>query len=166
MKLPFAPKEPVILLLHPDGAQTKEVTALFQKSVLKEGHDLVMRPGEASGGLEAGKLNCDRIICHPACLKDVQRLARTLGPKGLMPTEKKGTVTTNFETAVNQVRSGNVFRVDNAGIFSMGIGKTGWERKKIGDNISAIIAAILPFKKKGISFLYFHALQSRRLTEQ
>ena len=150
MKLPFAPKQPILLLLHPDGAQSKDMDALFAKGLLQKEHDLVMRPGEAAGPLEAGTVKCDRILCHPDCLKDIMKLARILGPKGLMPTEKKGTVTTDFAKAINMVRSGNVFRVDQAGILSLGVGRSDWAPEKIAANITALTNAVLPFKKLGL----------------
>ena len=93
--------------------------------------------------IQAGIFNFDVVVAAPDCMGVVGKIGRILGPKGLMPNPKTGTVTPDVATAVNNVKGGQVaFRVDKKGNIHAGIGKVSFESNKIAENIAAFVAAI------------------------
>ncbi len=93
--------------------------------------------------IQAGNINFDVCVAAPDCMGLVGKIGRILGPKGLMPNPKTGTVTPDVATAVNNVKGGQVaFRVDKKGNIHAGIGKVSFDAGKIEDNIKAFVAAI------------------------
>ncbi|MBU3939800.1 50S ribosomal protein L1, partial [bacterium] len=90
-----------------------------------------------------GRIDFDILIAAPSFMPKLARLARILGPKGLMPNPKTGTVTPDVATAVANVKGGQVaFRVDKKGNIHAGIGKVSFEADKIAENLSAFVGAI------------------------
>ncbi len=93
--------------------------------------------------IKEGIFNFDVVVAAPDCMGVVGKIGRILGPKGLMPNPKTGTVTPDVATAVNNVKGGQVaFRVDKKGNIHAGIGKVSFESEKILENITAFIVAI------------------------
>ena len=93
--------------------------------------------------IQAGIFNFDVVVAAPDCMGVVGKIGRILGPKGLMPNPKTGTVTPDVATAVNNVKGGQVaFRVDKKGNIHAGIGKVSFDSAKIAENIAAFIGAI------------------------
>lgn len=93
--------------------------------------------------IQAGNINFDVVVAAPDCMGLVGKIGRILGPKGMMPNPKTGTVTPDVATAVKNVKGGQVaFRVDKKGNIHAGIGKVSFEPSKIEANIQAFIAAI------------------------
>ncbi len=93
--------------------------------------------------IKEGIFNFDVVVAAPDCMGLVGKIGRILGPKGLMPNPKTGTVTPDVATAVNNVKGGQVaFRVDKKGNIHAGIGKVSFDADKIAENISAFVAAI------------------------
>jgi len=93
--------------------------------------------------MQDGDLNYDVVIASPDAMGVVGRLGQVLGPRGLMPNPKVGTVTPDVETAVKNAKSGQVqYRNDKAGIIHAGIGKASFDVKALEENIKALIEAL------------------------
>jgi large subunit ribosomal protein L1 len=91
--------------------------------------------------VKAGQINFDRVIASPDAMRVVGQLGQILGPRGLMPNPKVGTVTPDVATAVKNAKSGQVtYRVDKAGIIHCTIGKATFEPQKLKENLAALIA--------------------------
>ena len=104
------------------------------------GEDLVKK-------IQGGWMEFDVVIATPDMMKLVGRLGRVLGPRGLMPNPKTGTVTFDVAKAVEESKAGKVeFRVEKAGIIHVPIGKTSFELSKLAENAQALIAAVVRAK--------------------
>ena len=91
--------------------------------------------------VKAGQINFDRVIASPDAMRVVGQLGQILGPRGLMPNPKVGTVTPDVATAVKNAKAGQVtYRVDKAGIVHCTIGKASFEIQALKENLSALIA--------------------------
>ena len=91
--------------------------------------------------VKAGEINFDRVIASPDAMRVVGQLGQILGPRGLMPNPKVGTVTPDVATAVKNAKAGQVtYRVDKAGIVHCTIGKASFGVSALKDNLSALIA--------------------------
>ena len=100
--------------------------------------------------MQAGKLDYDRVIATPDMMGVVGRLGKVLGPKGLMPNPKLGTVTMDVTKAVTDAKSGQVeFRVEKAGIVHAGIGKASFSEGDLKENFTAFMDAIIRAKPTG-----------------
>jgi large subunit ribosomal protein L1 len=90
--------------------------------------------------VKAGEINFDRVIASPDAMRVVGQLGQILGPRGLMPNPKVGTVTPDIATAVKNAKSGQVtYRVDKAGIIHCTIGKANFEPQALKENLMALI---------------------------
>ncbi|MBU0631924.1 50S ribosomal protein L1 [bacterium] len=93
--------------------------------------------------IQEGIFNFDVVVAAPDCMGLVGKIGRILGPKGMMPNPKTGTVTPDVATAVKNVKGGQVaFRVDKKGNIHAGVGKVSFEAEKLAENISAFVGAI------------------------
>jgi len=91
--------------------------------------------------VKAGQINFDRVIASPDAMRIVGQLGQILGPRGLMPNPKVGTVTPDVATAVKNAKSGQVtYRVDKAGIIHCTIGKATFQPDQLKENLAALIA--------------------------
>jgi large subunit ribosomal protein L1 len=91
--------------------------------------------------VKAGQINFDRVIASPDAMRVVGQLGQILGPRGLMPNPKVGTVTPDVVTAVKNAKAGQVtYRVDKAGIIHCTIGKASFEVQQLKENLTALIA--------------------------
>ncbi len=104
--------------------------------------------------MKAGDLNYDVVIASPDAMRVVGQLGQILGPRGLMPNPKVGTVTADVATAVKNAKAGQVrYRTDKNGIIHTSIGKVGFEASKLKENVEALIAdlkRLKPSTSKGI----------------
>jgi large subunit ribosomal protein L1 len=104
--------------------------------------------------IKGGELDFDVVIATPDAMRLVGQLGKVLGPRGLMPNPKTGTVTPDVATAVRNSKSGQVqFRADKAGIVHGSVGKVGFEPKQIKENLEALLADLRkakPASAKGI----------------
>jgi len=97
--------------------------------------------------IQEGWLDFDAVVATPDTMKDVGRLGKILGPKGLMPNPKTGTVSFDVAKAVQEIKAGKVeFRVDKTSIIHVPFGKSSFEEKKLLDNARALVAAVLRAK--------------------
>jgi large subunit ribosomal protein L1 len=91
--------------------------------------------------VKAGQINFDRVIASPDAMRIVGQLGQILGPRGLMPNPKVGTVTPDVATAVKNAKSGQVtYRVDKAGIIHCTIGKATFQPDQLKENLAALIS--------------------------
>jgi len=135
-----------VVLPHGTGI-TKRVLVLAQGEKVKEaevdgadfvcGEDLVAK-------ISGGWLEFDAVIATPDMMKSVGRLGKLLGPRGLMPSAKTGTVTFELGDAVKEIKAGRVeFRVDKFGIVHNGAGKKSFTEAQLYDNVKTIFQAVL-----------------------
>jgi len=105
--------------------------------------------------VQAGEINFDRCIATPDMMALVGRLGKILGPRGLMPNPRLGTVTMDVRGAVSAAKAGQVeFRAEKAGIVHAGIGKASFEEDKLIENIRAFVDAIQKAKPTGAKGTY------------
>jgi len=101
--------------------------------------------------INSGKINFDKMIATPAMMAKAGKLGKILGPKGLMPNPKLGTVTNNVKSAVKALRQGQIeIKNDEDGNLSASIGRKNFDIKKIVDNFNAVLDIIIKEKPKGI----------------
>ncbi len=109
--------------------------------------------------IEGGWTDIDVIITMPTVMAKVGRLGRVLGPRGLMPNPKSGTVTLDVAKAVKEVKSGKIdFKVDKAGIIHASIGKVSFDAKKIKENAEEVLNTISKMKPASAKGTYFKSI--------
>jgi large subunit ribosomal protein L1 len=142
----------------PNGTgKTKRVAVFAQGAKAEEakaaGADVVGMD-DLAAEVKAGNINFDVVIASPDAMRVVGQLGQILGPRGLMPNPKVGTVTPDVATAVKNAKAGQVqFRVDKAGIVHATIGRRSFEADKLVGNLAALLDALnkaKPASSKGV----------------
>ena len=106
--------------------------------------------------IEKGWLDFDVMIASPDMMPQLGKLGKILGPRGLMPNPKVGTVTTEVVKSLKEIIAGKVeFRVDKNGIINVGIGKVSFDKNKLKENILACMNAILRSRPNSVKGTYF-----------
>src|SRR6186997_1640515 len=109
--------------------------------------------------IEGGWTDIDVIICTPTVMAKVGKLGKVLGPRGLMPNPKSGTVTLDVGKAVKEVKAGKIdFKIDKAGIIHVSIGKASFSPDKIRDNAAEMIQMIAKLKPASAKGDYFRSI--------
>ncbi len=109
--------------------------------------------------IEGGWTDIDVIITMPNVMAKVGRLGRVLGPRGLMPNPKSGTVTLDVGKAVKEVKSGKIdFKVDKFGIVHASVGKVSFDPEKIQENVNELIQTISKLKPASSKGTYFRSI--------
>ena len=109
--------------------------------------------------LDKGTINFDTLITTPNQMSKLGKHARVLGPRGLMPNPKSGTVTTDIAKSVAEAKAGKVeYRVDSTGIVHLGVGKISFTEAQINDNIMAIMTSIKSNKPQNVKGNYLKAI--------
>ena len=114
---------------------------------------------ELAEAMQNGESNFDRVIATPDMMGVVGRLGKVLGPRGLMPNPKLGTVTPNVADAVQAAKAGQVeFRVEKAGIVHAGVGKASFDEAQIVENAAAFIEAVRKARPSGAKGTYIRKI--------
>ncbi|MGG0657147.1 50S ribosomal protein L1 [Rummeliibacillus pycnus] len=109
--------------------------------------------------IQQGWFDFDVIVATPDMMGEVGKLGRVLGPKGLMPNPKTGTVTFDVTKAVNEIKAGKVeYRADKAGIVHAPIGKVSFEADKLAENLSTLVDVIIKAKPAAAKGTYIKSL--------
>ena len=145
-------------VVMPNGTgKTKRVAVFAQGAKAEEakaaGADIVGMD-DLAADIKAGKMDFDVVIASPDAMRIVGTLGQILGPRGLMPNPKVGTVTPDVATAVRNAKAGQVqFRVDKAGIVHGTIGRRSFDTEKLQSNLAALVDALVkakPATSKGV----------------
>ena len=144
------------MLSLPNGTGKTVRVAVFtensQDDAKKAGADVVGGEDLIARVLD-GNIDFDRVIATPDMMPKMSKVARVLGPKGLMPNPKLGTVTTNVADAVKTAKAGQIeYRADKSGIVHAGVGKMSFETSKLVENANALIdqlKKVKPASSKG-----------------
>ena len=109
--------------------------------------------------IQGGWTDVDVIVCSPDVMPKVGRLGRILGPRGLMPNPKSGTVTPDVAKAVKEVKAGKIdFRVDKTGIIHSAIGKVSFSADQLADNATELLQTLQKLKPSGTKGIYFKSI--------
>ena len=109
--------------------------------------------------IQKGEMDFDRCIATPDMMAVVGRLGKVLGPRGLMPNPKLGTVTQDVEAAVKAAKGGQVeYRVEKTGIIHCGVGKISFDEKAIAENVRTLVGAVVKAKPAGVKGTYFKSM--------
>jgi len=143
----------------PNGTGRSVRVAVFAKGpkaeeATKAGADVVGAE-DLMEQIQGGNINFDKVIATPDMMPLVGRLGKVLGPRGMMPNPKVGTVTMNVTKAVEDSKGGAVeFRVEKAGIIHAAIGKASFSEKALAENLRALVDAIMKAKPAGAKGTY------------
>ncbi|MCK5518100.1 MAG: 50S ribosomal protein L1 [Alphaproteobacteria bacterium] len=138
----------------PNGTGKSIRVAVFAKGAKAEeakkaGADII-GDEDLAAQIKKGKIDFDRCIATPDMMPLVGRLGQVLGPKGLMPNPKLGTVTMDVTGAVKGAKGGSVeFRAEKSGIVHVGVGKASFDDKKIAENVHVLFDAVMKAKPQG-----------------
>jgi large subunit ribosomal protein L1 len=150
-----------VVLPHGTGI-TKKVLVIAsgekQNEALEAGADFV--GGEDMvAKIQGGWLDFDAVIATPDMMKSLGRLGKILGPRGMMPSSKTGTATTEVADAVKEIKAGRVeFRVDKFGIIHNGVGKVSFEKENLVENAVTLLRAIVKAKPSAAKGQYIKSL--------
>jgi large subunit ribosomal protein L1 len=149
------------VLPHGTG-QTKRVLVIAQGEKLKEAQDA---GADMVGGddmvekIQGGWVDFDAVIATPDMMRSVGKLGKVLGPRGLMPNPKTGTVTFDVAKALQEIKAGKVeFRVDKTAIIHVPVGKISFSADQLRDNASAIITAVRKAKPPAAKGKYVRSI--------
>ena len=121
--------------------------ALSAGADLVGGEELVARIQESG----SSSLNFDKAVAVPAMMPKLSKIARILGPRGLMPNPKLGTLSTDIKEAIRLLKTGKVeFRADRGAVLHAGLGKASFSPEKLQSNLGALCSAILDVRPKGV----------------
>jgi large subunit ribosomal protein L1 len=138
-----------VVLPHGLG-RTARVLVFAQGEKIKEAEEAgadVVGGDELAKKIEGGWLEFEAVVSTPDMMRVVGRLGKVLGPRGLMPNPKTGTVTTDVRKAVQEIKAGKVeFRVDKTGIIHAPFGKRSFGAEKLLENAQALVAAVVKAK--------------------
>ncbi len=148
--LPHGIGKSVRVAVFAKGDKAKEAEAAGAEVVGAE--DLAQK-------IQDGFLDFDKTIATPDMMGLVGRLGKVLGPRGLMPNPKLGTVTTDIARAVRETKAGKVeFRVEKAGIVHAPVGKVSFEADKIRDNLATLLESVIKAKPSGAKGTYLQSI--------
>ena len=146
-----------IVLPHGTG-KTRKVLVLTKTGNVKEAQEAgadYVGDTEYLEKIKAGWFEFDVIVASPDMMGELGKLGKILGPKGLMPNAKTGTVTTDLKKAVEEIKAGKVeYRVDKAGNIATIVGKTSFDADKLAENIKTIYNVLMRIKPSTVKGIY------------
>ncbi len=139
------------IMMLPHGTGKTKVVAVIAKgekvTEAKEAGADFYDSEELTKDISKGKIKFDALVATPDSMRDLSKLAKILGPKGLMPSPKTGTVTLEVADAVKKIKTGEVaFRNDESGVIHMSVGRISFDETKLQQNIESSIEAIIKAK--------------------
>ena len=139
-----------IVLPHGLGGKAKVIVVIAQGDKVKEAEEA---GADFAGGdelverIKGGWLDFDAVIATPDMMRSVGLLGKVLGPRGLMPNPKTGTVTMDVKTAIQETKAGKVeYRVDKTGVIHSPVGKVSFDNAKLTENTKVLINAVMKAK--------------------
>jgi len=150
-----------VSLPHGTGV-TKKVLVLTTGEKIKEAEEAgadIVGGEELVQQISGGWMDFDAVIATPDMMKSVGRLGKVLGPRGLMPSAKTGTVTFELANAVKEIKAGRVeFRVDKAGITHNAVGKKAFSAEDLFDNAKALLQALYKARPASVKGTYVKSI--------
>jgi len=150
-----------VVLPHGLG-KSKRVIVIASGDKVREGREA---GADESGGedlvqkIQGGWLDFEAVVATPDMMRSVGKLGKVLGPRGLMPNPKTGTVTVDVARAVREVKAGKVeFRVDKTGIIHCPVGKVSFDAGKLAENAGALISSIIKAKPASAKGKYVRSI--------
>jgi large subunit ribosomal protein L1 len=109
--------------------------------------------------VSSGKIDFDVAVAMPQIMKDLGKIAKVLGPKGLMPSPKSGTVTKDITSTIESLKKGRIeCKMDSAGIIHSSFGKLSFGKDKLAENFSALLQGVKDAKPSGIKGIYIRSM--------
>ncbi|MBQ7220428.1 MAG: 50S ribosomal protein L1 [Synergistaceae bacterium] len=150
-----------VSLPHGTGV-TKKVLVITQGEKIKEAQDAgadLVGGDEMVAQIQGGFMDFDAVIATPDMMKSVGRLGKVLGPRGLMPSAKSGTVTFELANAVKEIKAGRVeFRADKTGITHNAAGRRDFSADQLYDNVKALLQAIYRARPASVKGTYVKSI--------
>ena len=151
-----------VVLPHGTGKSLK-VLAVCEGPAQAEaegaGADFVMSGEEATEKIQGGWLEVDAIVATPDMMRVLSKVGRVLGPRGLMPNPKSGTVAQDIAAAINDIKAGKVeFRVDRTAIIHAPVGKVSFSQENLVENARSLITAVQKAKPASAKGRYVHSV--------
>ena len=150
-----------VILPHGTG-KNKKVAVMAKGEKVQEAKDAgadIVGAEDLSDEIQKGKIDFDVLIATPDMMKEMGKLGKILGPRGLMPNPKSGTVTFDLVKAVNEVKSGRIeFRVDPYGILHTIVGKVSFDENSIFENTKTMLDAIAKVKPTTVKGTYIQSI--------
>lgn len=140
-------------LPHGNGKTVKVAVYTTDDKVeeLKKAGADIAGSADLLGDIEKGNMNFDILITSPDLMKDLAKVAKSLGPKGLMPNPKAGTVAVDLVSAISEIKKGRFeFKLDKTGNIHATVGKSDFSPEHLAENIEAFIVAINAHKPAGV----------------
>jgi large subunit ribosomal protein L1 len=139
-----------VVLPHGLGGKAKKIVVITQGDKVREAQEAgadEVGGEEIVNRIKGGWVDFDAVIATPDMMRLVGALGKVLGPRGLMPNPKTGTVTNDVRTAIEETRAGKVeYRVDKTGVIHVPVGKISFETNKLQDNARILIDAVIKAK--------------------
>jgi len=150
-----------VLLPHGTG-KSKKVLVIADGEPMKKAEEAgadIVAGEEIVARIMDGFLDFDAVVATPTMMRVVGRLGKVLGPRGLMPNPKTGTVTMNVGQAVKEIKAGKVaYKVDKTGIIHGPVGKKSFDQSKLEENAQALISSVLKAKPPGAKGKYVRSM--------
>jgi large subunit ribosomal protein L1 len=139
-----------VVLPHGLGGKAKKIVVITQGDKVREAQEAgadEVGGEEIVNRIKGGWVDFDAVIATPDMMRLVGALGKVLGPRGLMPNPKTGTVTNDVRTAIEETKAGKVeYRVDKTGVIHVPVGKVSFESDKLKDNARILIDAVIKAK--------------------
>ena len=150
-----------VILPHGLG-RSKRVLVVASGEKVKEAEDAgadTVGGEEIADKIQSGWLEFDAVVATPDMMRVIGKLGRVLGPRGLMPNPKTGTVTFDIAQAVNEIKAGKVaYRVDKAGVVHAAIGKSSFDASRLVENAQTLISSVMRAKPSAAKGKYLRSV--------